>query len=189
MNMKLRKLVNINENSFDDFDEAPGQTRSQREMQELTNFIYERINKITKQQRQNNNNEIHLEFDFDASFNSVFNEDPDDTDIITFRVVWGSVDDIWEIVSYFCISSPIFHQDQLDDFNVEVSSFYINVDSRHEILIDYDPLGFLDRWSEILSTEIFQNMRRSSYVFRLPDQEQLKRNAKDALQRVKDQYD
>ena len=188
MNMKLRKLVNINENSFDDFDEAPGQTRSQREMQELKDFIYERVNKITKQQRQTNN-EIHLEFDFDNSFNSVFNEDPDDNDIITFRVVWGSIDDIWEIVSYFCISSPVFHQDQLDDFNVEVSSFYINLDQRHEILIDYDPLGFLDKWSEILSTEIFQNMRTHSYIFRLPDQEQLKRNAKDALQRVKDQYE
>ncbi len=182
--MKVAKLVTLKESWANDF----GQTRSEREMQALTDFVYERINRITKHQRENNHN-IHLEFDFDSSFNTVFNEDPDDTDIIVFRCIWGQVDDVWEIVSYFCISSPVFHQDELDDFNVEVMSFYIDPSNRHEILIDYDPMGFLDKWSELLSTEIFKNMSTRSGGFRLQDPEQLKRNAKDALRHVKDQYD
>lgn len=183
--MKLRNSVLLKETPF---NRDEGQTKSQREMQVLKDFVYERINKITTQQRQSNTL-ITLELDMDSSFNSVFNEDENDEDIIVLRVSWSAVDDVWEIVSYFCLSSPVFHQDDLDDFNVEVLSFFIDVSRRHEILVDYDPLGFLDKWSEILSAAIFNGSKDTTYMFRIDNQEQIKRNAKDALTKVKSVYD
>ena len=190
MMMKIPNLIaKINEmwgNDDVDADDG-GQTRSKREMQALNDFIYERIELIIRQQKKVRGL-ITLEFDIDDDHKTVFNEDVDDEDVLAFRVAWGAIDDTWEILTFFCISSPVFHEDELDDFNVEALSFFIDVENRHQVLIDYDPLDFLDTWSKVLSTAIFKSGTTMGYQFNLGDEAQLVRNAKDAIGRVKDMY-
>lgn len=175
----------------DDYLGDDGGSSSDKEMEVLRNFIYGRISQISSTMRNNHRQFlIHLQFEFETEYNTVFNENPDNKNVYTFRSSWSTLDDTWEIVSYFCISDPVFHQDELDDFNVEVLSFFVDSARDYDMLVDYDPLNFLDSWSQILHDAIFNNGTAGrSYVFKLNDEEKIKQQAKDAISRVKKMYD